>query len=138
MSGGDLGANAGSESQVLFGLGFTFENLYLAGTYSQGDIDDKATGNDNKEFEAMEFVAQYQFSKEFSAAALYTYQENELANGSKEDDVDGIELVGYYKFNSNFRTYLSYYINNLDELKDAQGVVTQGEDTLRLGVRYDF
>ncbi|ETJ93657.1 gram-negative porin family protein, partial [Vibrio parahaemolyticus EKP-008] len=46
---------------------------------------------------------------------------------------------GYYKLNSNFRTYLSYYINQLDEVKDAtSGLVTEGEDTLRLGVRYDF
>ncbi|OLQ89017.1 hypothetical protein BIY21_02610 [Vibrio ponticus] len=139
LSGGDLGKGAGSESQALFGIGYTLESLYLAATYSQGDIDDKASGTDDKEFVAMEFAAEYQFSKEFSAAALYTYQENERGDGTKYDDTDGIELVGYYKFNSNFRTYLSYYINNVDEAKDpATGLVTAGEDTLRLGVRYDF
>ena len=58
-----------------------------------------------------------------------------------EHVVEGIELVGYYKLNSNFRTYLSYYINQLDEKKDVvdgKVKVVQGEDTLRLGVRYDF
>lgn len=85
----------------------------------------------------MEFAAQYKFTKQLSAAVVYTYQEDELANGTKVDATDGIELAGYYKLNSNFRTYLSYYINGLDEEKTGN-IVTEGEDTLRLGVRYDF
>lgn len=130
------GADSGdlSDSQVLFGLGFSLDSLYLAGTYSQGDNEiDEGKGS---EFTAYEFVAEYKFTKQFSAAALYTYQENELS-GTKADATDGIELVGYYKFNSNFRTYVSYYMNGLDEVKVAD-LVTQGEDTLRLGARYDF
>ncbi|MFA0412710.1 porin [Vibrio renipiscarius] len=138
LSGADLGEGAGSQSEALFGVGFTIENLYLAGTYSFGDLDDKATGTADEKFTAMELVAQYQFNKQLSAAALYTKQENEQADGVKNDDVEGVELVGYYKFNSNFRTYLSYYINGLDEKKDAAGIIMEGEDTLRLGVRYDF
>ena len=133
----DLGAGAGSANQVLAGVAYSLDSLYLAATYSMGDLDDKATGTDEESFTAMEFAAQYKFTKQISAAAVYTYQENELANGTKVDATDGIELAGYYKFNSNFRTYLSYYLNGLDEVKTA-GVVTEGEDTLRLGVRYDF
>ena len=133
----DLGAGAGSANQVLAGVAYSLDSLYLAATYSTGDLDDKATGTDEESFTAMEFAAQYKFTKQISAAAVYTYQENELANGTKVDATDGIELAGYYKFNSNFRTYLSYYLNGLDEVKTA-GVVTEGEDTLRLGVRYDF
>ena len=133
----DLGAGAGSANQILAGVAYSLDNLYLAATYSTGDLDDKATGTDEESFTAMEFAAQYKFTKQISAAAVYTYQENELANGTKVDATDGIELAGYYKFNSNFRTYLSYYLNGLDEVKTA-GVVTEGEDTLRLGVRYDF
>ncbi|MDK9759649.1 porin, partial [Vibrio sp. D173a] len=129
----DLGAGAGSANQVLAGAAYSLDNLYLAATYSTGDLDDKATGTDDKSFTAMEFAAQYKFTKQ----AVYTYQENEQANGTKVDATDGIELAGYYKFNSNFRTYLSYYLNGLDEVKTA-GIVTEGEDTLRLGVRYDF
>lgn len=134
----DLGAGAGSANQVLAGIAYSLDSLYLAATYSTGDLDDKATGTDEESFTAMEFVAQYKFTKQISAAAVYTYQENELANGTKVDATDGIELAGYYKFNSNFRTYLSYYLNGLDEEKNLAGVVTEGEDTLRIGVRYDF
>lgn len=138
FSGADLGTSSGSESQILAGLGYTFDALYLGASYSTGDLNDKATGATDKEFTAMEFVAQYQFTDQFSAAALYTNQENEAANGTKADATDGVEVVGYYKFNGNFRTYLSYYLNGLTEVKDGNGIVTAGEDTLRLGVRYDF
>ncbi|CAK1986333.1 Outer membrane protein [Vibrio crassostreae] len=138
-SGQDLGAGNGSANQILAGLAYSLDNLYLAATYSTGDLNDKAVGPIAELFTAMEFAAQYKITKQVSAAAVYTYQENEAANGSTADSVDGIELVGYYKLNSNFRTYLSYYINGLDEVKDVTtGLTTEGEDTLRLGVRYDF
>ena len=138
-SGQDLGAGKGSANQILAGLAYSLDNLYLAATYSTGDLNDKAVGPIAESFTAMEFAAQYKITKQFSAAAVYTYQEDEAANGSTADSVDGIELVGYYKLNSNFRTYLSYYINGLDEVKDVTtGLTTEGEDTLRLGVRYDF
>lgn len=137
-SGEDLGENKGSADQILAGLAYSLDNLYLAATYSTGDLDDKATGTDAKSFTAMEFAAQYKFTKQVSAAVVYTYQEDEINSGAKVDAVDGIELAGYYKLNSNFRTYLSYYVNGLDEVKNAKGIVTAGEDTLRLGVRYDF
>ena len=138
-SGQDLGAGDGSANQILAGLAYSLDNLYLAATYSTGDLNDKAVGPIPESFTAMEFAAQYKITEQVSAAAVYTYQEKEAANGSTADSVDGIELVGYYKLNSNFRTYLSYYINGLDEVKDVTtGLTTEGEDTLRLGVRYDF
>ncbi|MEC7939976.1 MAG: porin [Pseudomonadota bacterium] len=138
-SGQDLGAGNGSANQILAGLAYSLDNLYLAATYSIGDLNDKAVGPIAESFTAMEFAAQYKITKQFSAAAVYTYQENEAANGSTADSVDGIELVGYYKLNSNFRTDLSYYINSLNEVKNVTtGLITEGEDTLRLGVRYDF
>ncbi|MEH0740007.1 porin [Vibrio cholerae] len=124
------------DSQVLVGLGYTLDNLYLAGTYSKGDNEiDEGAGS---EFTAYELAAQYKFTKQFSAAVLYTYQENEASDGTKADATDGVEIAGYYKFNSNFRTYVSYFINGVSEEKNADGLVTAGEDTLRLGARYDF
>ncbi|CDT75610.1 porin [Vibrio sp. 1CM2L] len=136
-SGEDLGDGKGSADQILAGLAYSLDNLYLAATYSTGDSNDKAILIQPESFTAMEFAAQYKFTKQLSAAVVYTYQEDELANGTKVDATDGIELAGYYKLNSNFRTYLSYYINGLDEEKTGN-IVTEGEDTLRLGVRYDF
>ncbi|WP_319552789.1 porin [uncultured Vibrio sp.] len=130
-SGGDVDAD-NSEDQILGGIAYSLDNLYLAGTYSQGSLDD------SEDFTAYELVASYKVASKVTIAGLYTYQENDPDGASKYDATDGIELVGYYKLNSNFRTYLAYYFNQLDEEKDAEGLVTEGEDTLRLGVRYDF
>ncbi|EHG1330668.1 porin [Vibrio vulnificus] len=132
-STGDNGAGNGSQNQILVGAGYTLNDLYLGATFSTGDLDDKA----KQEFTAYEFAVQYKISKPFSVAAMYTFAEED-DNGTKSDATKGLELVGYYKLNSNFRTYLSYYLNKLDDVKDANGKVTSGEDTLRLGVRYDF
>lgn len=44
------------------------------------------------------------------------------------------ELTGRYDFTKNFRSYLAYKANGLDD-KDAGYKV---EDTIRLGLRYDF
>ncbi|MGP8308508.1 porin [Vibrio sp. YIC-376] len=131
-SGGDIDAD-NSEDQILGGIAYSLDNLYLAGTYSQGQL------SDSEDFTAYELVASYKVASQVTIAGLYTYQENDLDGSGKYDAVDGFELVGYYKLNSNFRTYLSYYFNQLDEEKDQDtGLVTEGEDTLRLGVRYDF
>nr|WP_319534411.1 porin [uncultured Vibrio sp.] len=130
-SGGDVDAD-NSEDQILGGIAYSLDNLYLAGTYSQGQL------SDSEDFTAYELVASYKVASQVTIAGLYTYQENDEDGVGKSDATDGFELVGYYKLNSNFRTYLAYYFNQLDEEKDAEGLVTEGEDTLRLGVRYDF
>ncbi|MFN1548206.1 porin [Vibrio natriegens] len=136
-SGGDVDSSQ-DQDQILGGIAYSLDNLYLAATYSQGSDYDS---DDSVEFDftAYELVASYKVASKVTIAGLYTYQENDPDGASKYDATDGIELVGYYKLNSNFRTYLSYYFNQLDEEKDQQtGLVTEGEDTLRLGVRYDF
>ncbi|MEE3877174.1 porin [Vibrio sp. YYF0003] len=130
-SGGDVDAD-NSEDQILGGIAYSLDNLYLAGTYSQGQL------SDSEDFTAYELVASYKVASQVTIAGMYTFQENDPDGASKYDATDGFELVGYYKLNSNFRTYLAYYFNQLDEVKDAEGLVVEGEDTLRLGVRYDF
>ncbi|MGR5130940.1 porin [Vibrio alfacsensis] len=129
-SGGDIDKD-NSEDQILGGIAYSLDNLYLAGSYSQGSL------SDSEDFTAYELVASYKVSK-FTIAGLYTYQQNDPNGAAKYDSTDGFELVGYYKLSSHFRTYLSYYMNQLDEEKNEEGKVTEGEDTLRLGVRYDF
>jgi predicted porin len=130
-SGGDVDAD-NSEDQILGGIAYSLDNLYLAGTYSQGQL------SDSEDFTAYELVASYKVASQVTIAGMYTFQENDPDGASKYDSTDGFELVGYYKLNSNFRTYLAYYFNQLDEEKNAEGLVVEGEDTLRLGVRYDF
>ncbi len=129
-SGGDNGSD--SENQLLGGVAYSLDNLYVAGTYSLGQLDD------SEDFTAYELVASYKVASKVTVVGLYTYQENDPNGGNTYDAVEGIEIVGYYKLNNNFRTYLSYYLNQLDTEKNNEGKVIEGEDTLRLGVRYDF
>ncbi|MDR9828842.1 porin [Vibrio sp. FNV 38] len=115
-------ADDADTTQFLGGLGYSIENLYVAGTFSVGDVD-----NDT-EFTAYEISAAYKLTSEFSIALNYGFAEEDTKGSGKEDTVDQFEIAGYYKFNSNFRTYVSYLAEQL-----------KGEDDIvRLGVRYDF
>ncbi|MGR5118842.1 porin [Vibrio astriarenae] len=114
-------ADAGDQTQLSLGLGYTFEDFYIAGTYAMGDT------TASEEFTAYEFSAAYKLTKEFTIAANYGYGETKEA-GVKDEYWDQFEIAGYYRFNSNFRTYVSYLAEQL-----------KGEDdVVRLGVRYDF
>lgn len=132
-SAGDNGEGEGSQNQALFGLGYTVDDLYLAATYSFGDNDDDA----DDEFNALEVAAEYKFTKQFKMRALYSKAEDKV-DGDKTDTIDFAELAGYYKFNSNLSTYVAYKFNNLDSETDKDGYKIQGEDTLRLGMKYEF
>ncbi|WP_441257929.1 porin [Vibrio sp. Vf1514] len=131
-SAGDNGTGNGQQNQVLFGAGYTLDALYLAATYSFGDLDDDA----NQEFKALELAAAYKFTKQFTLKALYAKTEDK-DSGTKTDTADFFELAGYYKFNSNLSTYVAYKLNNLDDVV-VDGLETQSEDTMRLGLKYAF
>ena len=134
-SGNDNGAGNGSATAVIAGINYKLDALYLGATYTMGDLDDKA----NTEFSGVEVAAKYKLTSQFELAALYQKQEEDASQNVTVDTADFFELTGTYKFNRSIRTYIAYQLNNLDEVKDATtGLTTQGEDTLRLGVRYDF
>ena len=134
-SGNDNGAGNGSATAVIAGINYKMDALYLGATYTMGDLDDKA----NTEFSGVEVAAKYKLTSQFELAALYQKQEEDASQNVTVDTADFFELTGTYKFNKSIRTYIAYQLNNLDEVKDATtGLTTQGEDTLRLGVRYDF
>lgn len=134
-SGNDNGAGNGSATAVIAGINYKMDALYLGATYTMGDLDDKA----NTEFSGVEIAAKYKLTSQFELAALYQKQEEDASQNVTVDTADFFEFTGTYKFNKSIRTYIAYQLNNLDEVKDATtGLTTQGEDTLRLGVRYDF
>ncbi|MGL4192025.1 MAG: porin [Vibrio sp.] len=117
----DLGENKGSADQIIAGLGYTMGDLYFGATYTMGDK------NDTTEFTGIEAAAQYKLTKQFRLIAAYQNQETETANVTKED-ADFFELTGRYDFSKNFRSYAAYKMDNRDNK----------EDTIRLGLRYDF
>ena len=132
-SGNDNGAGNGSATAVIAGINYKMDALYLGATYTMGDLDDKA----NTEFSGVEVAAKYKLTSQFELAALYQKQEKDLTQNVTVDRADFFELTGTYKFKKSIRTYVAYQLNNLDDVKVA-GLETQSEDSLRLGLRYDF
>ncbi|MGF1746782.1 porin [Vibrio minamisatsumaniensis] len=132
-SGNDNGAGNGSATAVIAGINYKMDALYLGATYTMGDLDDKA----KTEFSGVEVAAKYTLTDQFELAALYQKQEQDTTQNVTVDTADFFELTGTYKFNKSIRTYVAYQLNNLDDIKVA-GLETQSEDSLRLGLRYDF
>lgn len=131
-SAGDNGEGNGSGDAIIAGVNYTYETLYLAGTYTTGEEDDK----DGSDFNGVELSAVYGFGNGFSL--MGAYQKTDLkVNGKKQDQSDFFEITGDYAFNKNINAYLAYQLNNLDSVYDA-GSKIEGEDTLRLGVKYSF
>jgi len=121
----DFGLNIGAayasadddSNQATFGAGYTLNDLYVAATYSMGDIDA------NDDFTGLEVAAQYKFTKEFRLIGIYANVEED-----SETTVDYVALEAQYRFNSSIRTYASYQLDNMDG----------GEDELMVGLRYNF
>ncbi|EGA68705.1 Outer membrane protein [Vibrio sinaloensis DSM 21326] len=131
------------QSSALFGAAYSLDALYLAITYSFGDndnLDQDTPANSHKsEFTALEAAVAYKFTDQITAKLVYGKAEDENTDAkTKADSADFFEVVGYYKFNGNLSSYVSYMSNGLKEVKDADGVVVSGEDTLRLGIKYGF
>ncbi|GAL36684.1 putative outer membrane protein [Vibrio maritimus] len=126
--------DTGSENQFIGGLSYSIASLTVGGTYTQGTY--KYDNFSNVDFSGVELSGTYKFDNGFRIMAAY--QKQELKDtGSSEKLVlnDFAELTGQYHFNKSLRTYLSYKFDNRS--KEDAGL-DKVEDTVRLGVRYDF
>lgn len=131
----------GKTNQFIGGLGYTFGSFYIAGNYTQGDFDK----NDDIKFTGTELAAHYKFDGGFRVIAAYAKSEFETGS-DKSSANDFIELTGRYDFNKNMRAYVTYKINNLDKDADkvdkyelvSLGLTKDAENSLRLGLRYNF
>ncbi|MGR5341183.1 porin [Vibrio astriarenae] len=116
----DIGLGYSSEDvadEFIAGLGYSFEGLYLGGTFATGD------NADEDEYTTYELSAEYKLTSQLALQAMYGYKEV-----ADEDDTDHFELGAIYRFNSNLRTYAAYeFVQDTDD-----------RDRLRLGLRYDF
>ncbi|GAA5645857.1 porin [Vibrio proteolyticus] len=126
----DNGQGAGSANQIIAGINYEMDALYLATTYTMGDLDDDA----DTEFEGLEFAGHYKFTKQFRLIAAYVKQEEDAAKNDSVDTADFFELTARYDFNKSIRGYVAYKLNNLDDKDTGYDV----NDSVRLGLRYDF
>ncbi|MGY3572689.1 porin [Vibrio paucivorans] len=129
----DNGEGAGSANQIIGGVSYELDALYLGATYTMGDLDDKA----KTEFNGLEIAGHYKFTSQFRLIAAYQKQEEEDKSSSTTTNLsDFFELTGRYDFNKSIRGYVSYKLNNLD--KEDIGQSYDAKDSIRLGLRYNF
>ncbi|MGF1777710.1 porin [Vibrio nomapromontoriensis] len=132
----------GDADQIIGGLSYSIASLTLGGTYTQGTY--KNTGSSDTNYNGVEVSGTYKFDGGFRLMAAYAKSEIEGkgASQNKYNKDDFIELTGQYHFNKSLRTYLSYKIDNRnkDDYSDIDGtkISYDVENTLRLGLRYDF
>ena len=124
----DKGTNL-SENEMMFAASYTMGNLYFAGTYTDGEVVE--TGATKAvDYTGYELAAAYTMGKTVFSS---TYNNAET---DKADSADNFAVDATHYFNDNFRSYVSYNFNLLDE---GNGVSKyQTEDELVLGMRYDF
>ncbi|WP_117232472.1 porin [Vibrio maerlii] len=122
-SANDNGEGEGAGNAIIAGVNYSMDALYVGATYTTGELDDDV----KSDFSGVELAAQYSFNDQFSLIGAYQWQELDTVIG-KGDISDFFEITGTYKFNSDIRSYVAYKLNNLDD----------AEDSLRLGLRYDF
>ncbi|MGV2987707.1 porin [Vibrio sp. E150_011] len=125
----------GDANQFIGGLAYSIASLTVGGTYTQGTYNFDAF-SESVDFSGVELSGTYKFDNGFRIMAAYQKQELK-DDGDKFTLNDFFELTGQYHFNKSLRTYLSYKLDN----RSADEVSNNGnsaDDTVRLGLRYDF
>ncbi|EKO3467934.1 porin [Vibrio fluvialis] len=144
---GDTGLTAGAgyaaqdeANEYMLAASYTVADFYIAGVFTDGE---KQVSNSNKntyDYTGYELAASYTLNQTVFTTA-YNYAET-----NDETSVDNYAIEAAYFFKPNFRAFLSYNFNLIDE-GDTIGQVSavndvatkaQAEDTLGLGLRYDF
>lgn len=129
---GDTGFKVGAgyadqdeQNEAMLAGSYTMGNLYFAGTFTNGEVAKK-----DGDYTGYEAAVAYTMGKTVFTS---TYNNAETNN---ETSADNFAVDATYFFNSNFRTYVSYNFNLLD--KNDVAVQKDAEDSLALGMRYDF
>ncbi|WFB48637.1 porin [Vibrio coralliilyticus] len=125
-------------NQYMLAASYTINDLYFAGTFVDGEDQEKGssltTDKTGYELAAAYTMGQTVFTTTYNTLEAKT-------SGTKYDSADNIAVDATYYFKPNFRGYVSYNFNLLDQNdKTATGTVGKlgSEDELALGLRYDF
>ncbi|MCG7488800.1 porin [Vibrio sp. Of14-4] len=132
---GEATDNYTERTQYMLAASYTINDLYFAGTFVDGE--DQIVGeSDTTDLTGYEFAAAYTLGQTVFTTS-YNYLESDKA-GTKKDEADNVAIDATYYFKPNFRGYISYNFNLLDE--DAAQNITKAdaEDEVALGLRYDF
>lgn len=127
-------ADQDEANEYMLGVSYAVGDLYLAGLFTDGEKADK-----DGDYTGYEFAAAYTIGK----TVLSTTYNN--AETNDETSADNIAIDATYYFKPNFRGYVSYNFNLIDDGDDfgkvgsvAKASDIDAEDELALGLRYDF
>lgn len=120
-------ASTDGGNQYLITASYTLDNIYLAGLYTAKDLD-----NTSNDYQGYELAARYTLDQ---ASFTTTYGYAEL-DDSSDAEKDSLAVEAAYKFKPNFKGYISYNFNLLDE--DEAGSKAAAEDDAVLGLLYTF
>lgn len=122
-----------SADQYMLAASYTISDFYFAGTFVDAQVKEF---NDKADLTGYELAAKYTMGQAVFSTT-YNYLESK-SSGTKTDEADNFAIDATYYFKPNFRSYISYNFNLLDE--DANKGITkaQAEDELAIGLRYDF
>ncbi|MFA0910228.1 porin [Vibrio cholerae] len=138
---GDTGFNIGAgyadqdtQDQYMLAASYAIADFYFAGSFVDGQ--DKPANAAKTDKTGYELAAKYTMGQAVFSTT-YNYLESK-SSGTKKDEADNFAIDATYYFKPNFRSYISYNFNLLDE--DANKGITkaQAEDELAIGLRYDF
>ena len=126
-------------SQYMLAASYEINDFYFAANYVNGQ-DKLKVGSGEIDRTGYEFAAAYTMDKTVFTTT-YNKLRNEIEGGSKYDAADNIAVDATYYFKPNFRGYVSYNFNLLDEKTDNESfniTKAMAEDEVALGLRYDF
>ncbi len=128
-------ADQDEANEYMLGVSYAIGDLYVAGLFTDGEKADK-----DGDYTGYEFAAAYTIGK----TVLSTTYNN--AETNDETSADNIAIDATYYFKPNFRGYVSYNFNLIDDGDDfgtvgssvTKASKTDAEDEIALGLRYDF
>ncbi|ENM3759132.1 porin [Vibrio cholerae] len=138
---GDTGFNIGAgyadqdtEDQYMLAASYAIADFYFAGSFVDGQ--DKPANAAKTDKTGYELAAKYTMGQAVFSTT-YNYLESK-SSGTKTDEADNFAIDATYYFKPNFRSYISYNFNLLDEDANKSITKAQAEDELAIGLRYDF
>ncbi|NAR38937.1 porin [Vibrio cholerae] len=138
---GDTGFNIGAgyadqdtEDQYMLAASYAIADFYFAGAFVDGQ--DKPANAAKTDKTGYELAAKYTMGQAVFSTT-YNYLESK-SSGTKTDEADNFAIDATYYFKPNFRSYISYNFNLLDEDANKSITKAQAEDELAIGLRYDF
>lgn len=129
------------------GLKYDANNVYLAAMYSETRNmtpygDDNGVGGIANKTQNFEVTAQYQFDFGLRPAVSFLMSKGKDLNyngsNTDEDLVKYADVGATYYFNKNMSTYVDYKINLLDDDQFYQDAGINTDDTVALGLVYQF